>query len=130
MMISAMHGTNVGHLYDSIDEAYECATRKLSTNQLTRILEDAVKVHQPPMVRNRRIKLRYCHAGAMNPPTIIIHGNQTEEVPASYKRYLENTFRKVLKIMERRSGLNSAPPKTLTQNARRCTRRVKVVNAR
>ena len=98
-MISAMHGTNVGHLYDSIDEAYECATKKLSTNQLTRILEDATKVHQPPMVRNRRIKLRYCHAGAMNPPTIIIHGNQTEEVPASYKRYLENTFRKVLKIM-------------------------------
>ncbi|WP_448217437.1 ribosome biogenesis GTPase Der [Endozoicomonas sp. 2B-B] len=98
-MISAKHGTNVGHLYDSIDEAYECATRKLSTNQLTRILEDATKIHQPPMVRNRRIKLRYCHAGAMNPPTIIIHGNQTEEVPASYKRYLENTFRKVLKIM-------------------------------
>ena len=98
-MISALHGTNVGHLYDSIDEAYECATRKLSTNQLTRILEDAVKIHQPPMVRNRRIKLRYCHAGAMNPPTIIIHGNQTEEVPASYRRYLENTFRKVLNIM-------------------------------
>ncbi|UYM15536.1 ribosome biogenesis GTPase Der [Endozoicomonas euniceicola] len=98
-MISALHGTNVGHLYESIDEAYECATRKLSTNQLTRILEDAAKIHQPPMVRNRRIKLRYCHAGAMNPPTIIIHGNQTDEVPASYKRYLENTFRKVLKIM-------------------------------
>ncbi|WP_062268789.1 ribosome biogenesis GTPase Der [Endozoicomonas arenosclerae] len=98
-MISAKHGTNVGHLYDSIDEAYECATRKLSTNQLTRILEDATKIHQPPMVRNRRIKLRYCHAGAMNPPTIIIHGNQTQEVPAAYKRYLENTFRKVLKIM-------------------------------
>ncbi|KEQ12091.1 ribosome biogenesis GTPase Der [Endozoicomonas numazuensis] len=98
-MISAKHGTNVGHLYESIDEAYECATRKLSTNQLTRILEDATKIHQPPMVRNRRIKLRYCHAGAMNPPTIIIHGNQTEEVPAAYKRYLENTFRKVLKIM-------------------------------
>ncbi|MGI9279309.1 MAG: ribosome biogenesis GTPase Der [Endozoicomonas sp.] len=98
-MISAKHGTNVGHLYESIDEAYECATRKLSTNQLTRILEDATKIHQPPMVRNRRIKLRYCHAGAMNPPTIIIHGNQTNEVPSAYKRYLENTFRKVLKIM-------------------------------
>ncbi len=97
-MISAKHGTNVGHLYESIDEAYECATKKLSTNQLTRILEDAVKIHQPPLVRNHRIKLRYCHAGAMNPPTIIIHGNQTEAVPASYKRYLENTFRKVLKI--------------------------------
>ncbi|WP_067585578.1 ribosome biogenesis GTPase Der [Endozoicomonas ascidiicola] len=110
--ISAMHGTGVGNLYDSIEEAYEAATSKLSTNRLTRILEDAVKEHQPPMVNNRRIKLRYCHAGAMNPPTIIIHGNQTEKVPSAYRRYLENTFRKVLKIMgtpiriEFRSGDN------------------------
>ncbi len=111
-MISAKHGTGVGHLYDSVEEAYKSATAKLSTNRLTRILEDAVREHQPPMVHNRRIKLRYCHAGAMNPPTIIIHGNQTEQVPAAYRRYLENTFRKVLKIMgtpiriEFRSGDN------------------------
>ena len=98
-MISALHGTGVGNLYDSIEEAYEAATSKLSTNRLTRILEDAVQEHQPPMVNNRRIKLRYCHAGAMNPPTIIIHGNQTDRVPAAYRRYLENTFRNVLKIM-------------------------------
>ena len=111
-MISAKHGTGVGHLYDSIEEAYKSATEKLSTNRLTRILEDAVREHQAPMVHNRRIKLRYCHAGAMNPPTIIIHGNQTQQVPAAYRRYLENTFRKVLKIMgtpiriEFRSGDN------------------------
>lgn len=111
-MISAKHGTGVGHLYDSVNEAYKSATEKLSTNRLTRILEDAVREHQPPMVHNRRIKLRYCHAGAMNPPTIIIHGNQTQQVPAAYRRYLENTFRKVLKIMgtpiriEFRSGDN------------------------
>ncbi|OED40171.1 ribosome biogenesis GTPase Der [Endozoicomonas sp. (ex Bugula neritina AB1)] len=111
-MISAKHGTGVGHLYDSVEEAYQSATTKLSTNRLTRILEDAVKEHQPPMVHNHRIKLRYCHAGAMNPPTIIIHGNQTAQVPAAYRRYLENTFRKVLKIMgtpiriEFRSGDN------------------------
>ncbi|WP_263078849.1 ribosome biogenesis GTPase Der [Endozoicomonas sp. Mp262] len=111
-MISAKHGTGVGHLYDSIEEAYECATRKLSTNQLTRILEDAISEHQPPLVHGRRIKLRYCHAGGMNPPTLVIHGNQTDAVPNAYKRYLENTYRKVLKIMgtpirvEFRSGEN------------------------
>ena len=111
-MISAKHGTGVGHLYDSIEEAYECATQKLSTNQLTRILEDAVSEHQPPLVNGRRIKLRYCHAGGMNPPTLVIHGNQTDAVPNAYRRYLENTYRKVLKIMgtpirvEFRSGEN------------------------
>ncbi|MDD7804659.1 MAG: ribosome biogenesis GTPase Der [Endozoicomonas sp. (ex Botrylloides leachii)] len=98
-MISARHGTGVGHLYDSIKEAYDCATRKLSTNQLTHVLESAVAEHQPPLVNGRRIKLRYCHPGGMNPPTLIIHGNQTDAVPTAYRRYLENTFRKALKIM-------------------------------
>ncbi|OQX36926.1 MAG: ribosome biogenesis GTPase Der [Oceanospirillales bacterium LUC14_002_19_P2] len=97
--ISAKHGTGVGHLYESVEEAYEVATSRWSTNQLTRILEDAVGSHQPPLVRGHRIKLRYCHLGGTNPPTLVIHGNQTGDVPISYKRYLENTFRRVLNIM-------------------------------
>ncbi len=96
--ISALHGTGVGHLYKSIDAAYRSATRKLSTNQLTRILEDAVTDHEPPMINGRRIKLRYAHAGGQNPPLIVIHGNQTGKVPASYQRYLEKIFRRELQL--------------------------------
>lgn len=94
--ISALHGTGVGNLFDSVDKAYASAMRKVTTPQLTRILEDALEAHQPPMVRGRRIKLRYAHQGGQNPPIIVIHGNQTERIPVSYKRYLVNTFRKVL----------------------------------
>ena len=96
--ISALHRTGVGDLYGSIKEGYEAATTKFSTNVLTRILEDAVEDHQPPLVRGRRIKLRYAHQGGMNPPRIIIHGNQTKDVPESYRRYLENIYRRVLNI--------------------------------
>jgi GTP-binding protein len=96
--ISALHGTGVGDLYGSIKEGYEAATTKFSTNLLTRILEDAVEDHQLPLVRGRRIKLRYAHQGGMNPPRIIIHGNQTKDVPESYRRYLENIYRRVLNI--------------------------------
>ena len=96
--ISALHGTGVGGLYGSIREAYEASTTKFSTNGLTRILEDAVTDHQPPFVRGRRIKLRYAHQGGMNPPRIIIHGNQTKEIPEAYRRYLENIYRRVLNI--------------------------------
>ncbi|MGB2023740.1 MAG: ribosome biogenesis GTPase Der [Litorivicinaceae bacterium] len=96
--ISALHGTGVGDLYGSIKEGYEAATTKFSTNALTRILEDAVDDHQPPLVRGRRIKLRYAHQGGMNPPRIVIHGNQTKDVPESYRRYLENIYRRVLNI--------------------------------
>ena len=68
------------------------------TPLLTRTLEDALKEHQPPLVHGRRIKLRYAHQGGKNPPLIVIHGNQTDAVPNSYKRYLANKFREVLKI--------------------------------
>jgi len=96
--ISALHGTGVGHLYKSIDAAYRSATRKLNTNQLTRILEGAVHDHPPPMVNGRRIKLRYAHAGGQNPPLIVIHGNQTGKVPNSYQRYLEKVYRRELAL--------------------------------
>ncbi len=97
--ISALHGTGVGHLYKSINAAYESATRKLSTNMLTRILEGAILDHAPPMVNGRRIKLRYAHAGGQNPPLIVIHGNQTGKVPTSYQRYLEKVFRRELRLV-------------------------------
>jgi GTP-binding protein len=96
--ISALHGTGVGHLYASVNKAHASATRKLSTNQLTRILEDAVFDHPPPMIGGRRIKLRYAHAGGQNPPLIVIHGNQTAKVPVAYQRYLEKIFRRELEL--------------------------------
>ncbi|MCG6937942.1 MAG: ribosome biogenesis GTPase Der [Gammaproteobacteria bacterium] len=95
--ISALHGSGVGDLYAAIDRAYASATQKFSTSELTQLLEKAVQSHQPPMINGRRIKLRYAHQGGMNPPRIIIHGNQADRVPAVYKRYLTNFFRKELK---------------------------------
>lgn len=94
--ISALHGSNVGKLYDAINRAYKSATEKYSTSDLTRLLEKAVQSHQPPLISGRRIKLRYAHQGGMNPPRIIIHGNQIPKVPSVYKRYLTNFFRKEL----------------------------------
>ena len=97
-LISAMHGTGVGDLYPSIHRAYESAFTKIPTPKLTTILQDAVEQHQPPLVNGRRIKLRYAHMGGLNPPLIVIHGNQVDKVPAGYRRYLENIFRKIFKL--------------------------------
>lgn len=97
-LISAKFGTAVGDLYPSIRRAYDSAMLKVPTNRLTTLLADAIEQHQPPLVSGRRIKLRYAHMGGSNPPIFVIHGNQTESVPKDYKRYLENTFRKALKM--------------------------------
>ena len=97
--ISALHGTGVGTMYESVQACYESAMSKWPTNRLTALLQDAVAQHQPPMVHGRRIKLRFAHQGGSNPPVIVVHGNQVDALPGAYKRYLENTFRKVLKVV-------------------------------
>lgn len=98
MTISALHGTAVGDLLPAVERAFRAATRDLSTKDLTRELENAVTAHPPPLVRGRRIRLRYAHQGGRNPPVIVIHGNQTERLPEAYRRYLINRFRKVFKL--------------------------------
>ncbi len=97
--ISALHGTGVGHLYESVEEAFVSATKRISTSMVTKILDMAVFDHQPPMHQGRRIKLKYAHAGGYNPPIVVIHGNLAKKLPNSYKRYLMNYYRKSLKIM-------------------------------
>lgn len=92
--ISARHGTGVGDVVKSVVRGFESAMRAMPTNDLTRTLEHALTVHQPPMVHGRRIKLRYAHQGGKNPPRIVVHGNQTDSIPDAYTRYLANVFRK------------------------------------
>ncbi len=96
--ISALHGTAVGDLLPATERAYKAATRDLSTAALNKVLEEAVIAHSPPLVRGRRIRLRYAHQGGRNPPVIVIHGNQTNRLPEAYRRYLINRFRKVFHL--------------------------------
>jgi GTP-binding protein len=96
--ISARHGSGVGELMHSAVRAYDAAMREIPTPVLTRTLEQALVAHQPPLVRGRRIKLRYAHQGGRNPPRIIVHGNQTASVPDAYARYLGNVFREAFDL--------------------------------
>ncbi|MGH8444378.1 MAG: ribosome biogenesis GTPase Der, partial [Solimonas sp.] len=96
--IAAKHGSGFGELMEDVQAAYEATTREFSTPELNRILEASVEAHQPPAVLGRRIKLRYAHQGGRNPPRIVVHGNQTDKLPESYKRYLSNRFRDALKL--------------------------------
>jgi GTP-binding protein len=96
--ISALHGSGVGKLFDVVHSLYDSAMVNMATPVLTRILKEATDAHQPPMINNRRIKLKYAHQGGRNPPVVIIHGVQTDALPISYKRYLTNYFRNKLHL--------------------------------
>ncbi len=97
--ISALHGSGVGKLWDDVDEAYESANKKFSTSYLTKLLEQAVESYTPPLVRGRRVKLRYAHTGGHNPPIIVIHGSGAEYLPESYTRYLAGYYQKRLELV-------------------------------
>jgi GTP-binding protein len=96
--ISALHGSGVGKMFESINKIGKSITLSPATSRINTILQECVAQHAPPLVHGRRIKLRYAHLGGHNPIRIIIHGNQTEHVPDAYRRYLANYFRKALKL--------------------------------
>jgi GTP-binding protein len=99
MHISALHGTGVGHLLEEVDRIHVAGEFDVGTSVLTKLLTAMVSAHAPPTVRGRAVKLRYAHKAGSHPPRIVIHGNQTQSIPASYIRYLENGFRKALALV-------------------------------
>lgn len=110
--ISALHGTAIGNIFPAVERAYAAAMKDLPTSFLTRILEKAVEKTPPPMISGRRMKPKFAHQGGHNPPVIVIHGNQLNKLPGSYRRYLINTFRKEARLqgtpirLEMRAGAN------------------------
>ncbi|MCP3679610.1 MAG: ribosome biogenesis GTPase Der [Gammaproteobacteria bacterium] len=97
--ISALHGQGIDKLLQSAMACYRAASQELRSSQVTRLLEHLVEKHSPPLVHGRRIRLRYAHPGGHYPLTIVIHGKQVDKLPLSYCRYLENGFRKALKLI-------------------------------
>lgn len=96
--ISALHGSGIRDLFASVNHAYRAARKEIKTPELTRVLEQAVAAHPPPLVHGHRIKMRYAHQGGQNPPRIVIHGNQLQSVPNAYRRYLMNQFRQAFRL--------------------------------
>ena len=97
--ISALHGTGVEKLFDSINKITRSQRQNFKSSAITDFLHDALTLNPPPLVRGRRIKLKYAHLGGYDPVRIIIHGNQTQSVPEHYRRYLSNSFRRKMKLI-------------------------------
>ncbi len=96
--ISALHGSGIRDLFASVNRAYRAARKDMKSSELTRVLEESIQAHPPPLVHGHRIKMRYAHQGGQNPPRIVIHGNQLDSVPNAYRRYLINQFRTAFRL--------------------------------
>jgi len=96
--ISALHGSGVGKLFNTIKKSYENAGAKFSTSLLNKILEKANNKHQAPAVGGRRPKLKYVHQSNFFPPTLTMHGNHLKSIPRAYEQFLRNFFKDALKL--------------------------------
>lgn len=97
--ISALHGTGVGMLFDRVNQIFEAGTFNVATSLLTRLVRNLAEAHSAPAVRGRQIKIKMASRASNHPPTVVIHGNQLNELPASYVRYLENGIRQALNLL-------------------------------
>ncbi|GAB3303107.1 ribosome biogenesis GTPase Der [Luteimonas notoginsengisoli] len=97
--ISAKHGSGLRELFGAIHRAHASATRVFSTAEVTRAVEIAYETNPPPVVRGHVPKLRFAHPGGDNPPTFIVHGTRLRTLSETYRRYLENFFRKRFRLV-------------------------------
>lgn len=97
--ISAKHGSGLRELFRAIHRAHASATKEHGTSEVTKAIEVAYETNPPPAVRGNAPKLRFAHPAGLNPPTFVVHGTRLKNLPESYKRYLENFFRKRFKMV-------------------------------
>jgi GTP-binding protein len=97
--LSAKHGTGIRELFGAIRRAHASATHKFGTAETTKALEIAYASFPPPVVRGHVAKLRFAHPGGENPPLFVVHGTRLRTLPDSYRRDLENFFRKRFKLV-------------------------------
>ena len=91
--LSAETGEKVEALLDAAIAAYTTWNRRLSTGALNRWLEEATTRHSPPIVKNKRIKIRYITQIKTRPPTFTLFVNNSADFSDSYTRYLVNSLR-------------------------------------
>jgi len=97
--ISAKHGSGLRELFAAVHRAHASATRQFGTSEVTKALEIAYETNPPPTVRGHVPKLRFAHPAGDNPPTFVVHGSRLRQLSDTYKRYLENFFRKRFKLV-------------------------------
>jgi len=98
LTVSAKTGKGIDTILKVGFELREAWSRRVSTGELNRWFENALEANPPPAPKGQRIKLRYITQIKGRPPTFLVFGNRTDELPESYRRYLVNALRRDLKL--------------------------------
>jgi GTPase len=98
LTVSAKTGKGIDTILKVGFELREAWSRRVPTGELNRWFEAALESNPPPAPKGQRIKLRYITQIKSRPPSFLVFGNRTDELPESYRRYLVNALRRDLKL--------------------------------
>lgn len=131
--ISARKGRGLNALFKSIDLAYQSSVCDIPSAKVTDVVSYLLEQHPPPLTHGRRVKIRYAHMGGHQPPTFVMHGNQTEKLSLQYQRYLQNGLREHFSLegttvrLKFKSGENPFSDRKNTLNARQIKKRQRLM---
>jgi GTPase len=96
--VAGISGEGLDKLLDAIEETYEVWNRRAPTAALNRFLQSATEQNAPPAISGGRIKLRYMTQPKARPPSFVLFGTRTSELPDAYIRYLVNGLRETFDL--------------------------------
>ena len=94
MFISALSGQRVTKIFDTAKQVAQNAALRISTGILNDVLIEALALNPPAAVKGRFLRVYYVTQVSVKPPTFILFVNDVHLMHFSYKRYIENQFRK------------------------------------
>jgi GTP-binding protein len=96
LTVSARTGKGIDMVLKVAFDLRDAWGKRVPTGELNRWFEHAIDANPPPAPKGQRIKLRYITQVKSRPPTFVVFGNRTDELPESYRRYLVNALRRDL----------------------------------
>jgi GTP-binding protein len=96
--VSGATGEGIDRLMGAVIQVHEVWNKRIATGKLNRWLAATIAETPPPAVSGRRIKIRYMTQPKARPPHFVLFGNQLDELPTSYERFLVNGLREAFDL--------------------------------
>lgn len=96
LFISAKDRKGINAIFPKVEEIMAQFTKRIETSLVNKIFHEAQSVRPAPSFKGQQLKIFYAFQDGTCPPRFTLKVNSTKLVHFSYKRYLENTLRKML----------------------------------
>ena len=98
LTISATNKKRIHKVLELCDKVIEEKNKQISTSDFNNFIAKTLLKRPLPMKRGRELKIQYSSQVKSNPPVFKFFMNNPQDLPANYRRYLENQIRETYKF--------------------------------